>query len=184
MTYSAQRAARWPRLLLAALLLGIVTMHTLGHPSESHAVEDAPRAHSVAREHANPADQPASAHQSFSAHQALSTQGAHGVHGVRGGHPADAAGAAQAPTKAAAQAAADDGAATPAAVGEPSGPFMDPMSVCVAVLAGLVLLALGRALLQYDGERATGGRSPGRAPGGPDPPGPRELLTRLAVLRV
>ncbi|MFB6616808.1 hypothetical protein ACIGFK_33010 [Streptomyces sp. NPDC085524] len=49
MTSRAQRAAPWPRpLLLAALLLGIVTMNALGHPTESHASEDAPAAHSVA----------------------------------------------------------------------------------------------------------------------------------------
>ncbi|MFE2166041.1 hypothetical protein ACFXB3_13375 [Streptomyces sp. NPDC059447] len=49
MTSRAQRAVPWPRpLLLAALLLGIVTMNALGHPTESHASEDAPAAHSVA----------------------------------------------------------------------------------------------------------------------------------------
>ncbi|MFD7257055.1 hypothetical protein [Streptomyces sp. NPDC059874] len=49
MTSRAQRAAPWPRpLLLAALLLGMVTMHVLGHPTESHASEDASTARSVA----------------------------------------------------------------------------------------------------------------------------------------
>ncbi|MFD4741527.1 hypothetical protein ACFWNQ_29760, partial [Streptomyces virginiae] len=49
MTRSAQRAAPGARLLLlAALLLGIVTMHTLGHPTESHAMQDVSPAHSVA----------------------------------------------------------------------------------------------------------------------------------------
>ncbi|MFD7928047.1 hypothetical protein ACFV4S_19505, partial [Streptomyces sp. NPDC059742] len=49
MTRSAQRAAPGARLLLlAALLLGIVTMHTLGRPTESHTVDDVSTAHSVA----------------------------------------------------------------------------------------------------------------------------------------
>ncbi|MCX4525593.1 MULTISPECIES: hypothetical protein [unclassified Streptomyces] len=158
MTRSAQRAARWSRLLLlGALLLGIVTMHTLGHPSESHAMEDVPAAHSVAREHTIAAQRPAPVHALPHA-----AQPAHAAH-VTAGAPVTAV----AP-----------------AVHAPVGPAMDPMSVCLAVLAGLVLLALGRALVRYDGDRATGGRVPGAVPGGPDPPGPRELLTRLAVLRV
>ncbi|MER5870583.1 hypothetical protein [Streptomyces sp. NPDC002044] len=49
MKRGARRAAPWRRLLLlASLLLGIVTMHTLGHPAESHVMEDGPAAHSVA----------------------------------------------------------------------------------------------------------------------------------------
>lgn len=49
MTSRAQRAARWPRPpLLAAHLPGIVTTHTLGHPTDSHALEDVPAAHCVA----------------------------------------------------------------------------------------------------------------------------------------
>ncbi|MFF5803411.1 hypothetical protein [Streptomyces sp. NPDC012746] len=167
MTRSAQRAARWSRLLLlGALLLGIVTMHTLGHPSESHAMEDVPAAHSVAREHTIAAQRPAPVHAlphaAQPAHAAHVTVAAHAAH-VTAGAPVTAV----AP-----------------AVHAPVGPAMDPMSVCLAVLAGLVLLALGRALVRYDGDRATGGRVPGAVPGGPDPPGPRELLTRLAVLRV
>ncbi|WP_407839438.1 hypothetical protein ACE1OC_28690 [Streptomyces sp. DSM 116496] len=36
-------AVRWTRLLLfAALLLGIAGMHTLGHPTPAHAMEDVP----------------------------------------------------------------------------------------------------------------------------------------------
>ncbi|MFH8638677.1 hypothetical protein [Streptomyces goshikiensis] len=154
MTRSAQRAARWTRsTLLAALLLGIVTMHTLGHPSESHAMEDVTGARTVAQEHSLPAHQATAAHQA-PAHRAPA---AHAVAPAPGGGPA---------------------------VHAPPGSAMDPMSVCLAVLAGLVLLALGRALVRYDGGRATGGRLHGRVPAGPDPPGPRELLRRLAVLRV
>ncbi|MFI5986159.1 DUF6153 family protein [Streptomyces sp. NPDC051555] len=51
------RAARWSRvLLLAALLLGIVTMHTLGHPDDSPVGQDAATAHTVA--HGAPAPGP------------------------------------------------------------------------------------------------------------------------------
>ncbi|OKI52633.1 hypothetical protein [Streptomyces sp. MJM1172] len=160
MTRSAQRAARWTRsTLLAALLLGIVTMHTLGHPSESHAMEDVTGARTVAQEHPLPAHRAPAAHQAPAAHRAPAHQApaAHAVAPAPGGGPA---------------------------VHAPPGSAMDPMSVCLAVLAGLVLLALGRAVVRYDGGRATGGRLPGRVPAGPDPPGPRELLRRLAVLRV
>ncbi|MFE3995649.1 hypothetical protein ACFXPW_28715 [Streptomyces goshikiensis] len=169
MTRSAQRAARWTRsTLLAALLLGIVTMHTLGHPSESHAMEDVTGARTVAQERPLPAHQAPAARQA-PAHQAPAARQA----------PAHQARAHQAPA-AHAVAPAPGGPAVHA----PPGTAMDPMSVCLAVLAGLVLLALGRALVRYDGGRATGGRLPGRFPAGPDPPGPRELLRRLAVLRV
>lgn len=48
MTRSAQRAAPWPRLLCAVLLLGIVTLHVLGRPAESHAGEDVSAGRSVA----------------------------------------------------------------------------------------------------------------------------------------
>ncbi|MER8097264.1 hypothetical protein [Streptomyces goshikiensis] len=190
MTRSAQRAARWTRsTLLAALLLGIVTMHTLGHPSESHAMEDVPGARTVAQEHPLPAHRAPAARQAPAAQdpaaQAPAAQ-APAAHQA----PAHLAPAAQAPAahQARAHQAAAAHAVVPApgglAVHAPAGTAMDPMSVCLAVLAGLVLLALGRALVRYDGGRATGGRLPGRLPAGPDPPGPREILRRLAVLRV
>ncbi|MFD7085893.1 hypothetical protein ACFYXV_22150 [Streptomyces sp. NPDC002181] len=149
---TAQRATRWPRLLLlAALLLGIVTMHTLGHPSRSHAMEDAAAAAAVA---------PAR----------------HAV-GHTAGHrpdPADQASGDQA-----------SGDRTPAAGTPPAGTGMDPMSVCLAVLGGLTLLILGAGPAGSRDAAPLGGaaRAPGRS-GGPDPPSPRELLTRLAVLRV
>ncbi|MBT2477016.1 hypothetical protein [Streptomyces sp. ISL-94] len=53
MTRSDQRAAPWRRLLLlplllAALLLGFVALHTGGRPAESHAFADVPGGHFVA----------------------------------------------------------------------------------------------------------------------------------------
>ncbi|MET9698785.1 DUF6153 family protein [Streptomyces sp. NPDC006529] len=144
------RAARWSRvLLLAALLLGIVTMHTLGHPDDSRAGRDAPPAHSGA--HAMPAP------------------------------PADAPAAAPAPE--------GDAAARGQLLGDPADGrmAMDPMSVCLAVLlTGITLLgalALARAAVG-SGPAARRGVRGGRVRGGPDPPGGRELLTLLAVLRV
>ncbi|QES50403.1 hypothetical protein DEJ50_23855 [Streptomyces venezuelae] len=147
------RAARWHRLLLlAALLLGIVTMHTLGHPDESHASStsrDGSAAHFVA-----PAD-PGPAPESHARHR-----------------PADP------PSEPAPTAGLRAEAPAP-------GTGMDPMAVCLAVLAGLTLFLLGRTF----GVRGRAGRAAGsgpavRAGGGPDPPAGRELLARLAVLRV
>ncbi|MFF3858021.1 hypothetical protein [Streptomyces sp. NPDC002209] len=160
-----RRAARWPRLpLLAALLLGIVTMHTLGHPSRSHAMEDALPAVAVASAaHApghtpsdTPADTPGHAPSGTPGHAGAVTVPAHASH--------------------------DRG---PAAEIPPPGSGMDPMSVCLAVLGGLTLLILGAgpAGLRYAAPLGGAARGPGRS-GGPDPPSPRELLTRLAVLRV
>ncbi|MFG2991379.1 hypothetical protein ACGFZK_19180 [Streptomyces sp. NPDC048257] len=153
MTRSAQRAAPGARLLLlAALLLGIVTMHTLGHPAESHALEDVSPAHSVAS-------------------AGVSAPAAHG--GTR--HtpaPAPAVDVAMAPATAWAYPMPATG--------------MDPMSVCLAVLAGLVVLLIGTGRAGSRGAAPLGGaaRIVGRSGGGPDPPSPRELLTRLAVLRI
>ncbi|WP_406182434.1 hypothetical protein [Streptomyces sp. NBC_01006] len=149
---TAQRAARWPRLLLlAALLLGIVTMHTLGHPSRSHTMEDATAVATVAS----------------AARAADHTSGR--VSGHTFGRTAD-------------HAPGDRG---PAAEAPPAGSGMDPMSVCLAVLGGLTLLILGAGPAGLRDAAPLGGaaRAPGRS-GGPDPPSPRELLTRLAVLRV
>ncbi|MFH9349940.1 hypothetical protein [Kitasatospora sp. NPDC017646] len=121
-------------LLLAALLFGILTMHTLGHPS-----------------------------------------GGHGGHGPRltaaqptAEHHAVAAGS----THVTADLATADG--------------MDPMAVCLAVLAGwtLLLLVVG-PLLRRSGDAAAEVRArllrAVRAL--PPPGGGRTLLSRLAVLR-
>ncbi|MFD8893316.1 hypothetical protein [Streptomyces sp. NPDC059566] len=151
MTRSARRAAPGVRLLLlAALLLGIVTMHTLGHPTESHAMEDVSPAHSVAS--ARPA-----------------APAGHG--GTR--HTAVPAADTPAP------AVSSWGHTMPATE-------MDPMSVCLAVLAGLVVVLIGTGRPGSRAAAPLGGaaRIPGRSGGGPDPPAPRELLTRLAVLRI
>ncbi|WP_327131827.1 hypothetical protein OG311_12240 [Streptomyces sp. NBC_01343] len=159
---TAQRAARWPRLLLlAVLLLGIVTMHTLGHPSRSHAMEDATAVAAVAS--AVRAAGHTSGH--IAADQDPDHTADHGTGGTpRREAPGDRAPAAGAPLP---------------------GTGMDPMSVCLAVLGGLTLLILGAGPAGLRDAAPLGGaaRTPGRS-GGPDPPSPRERLTRLAVLRV
>ncbi|MCY0937314.1 hypothetical protein [Streptomyces sp. H34-S4] len=177
MTRPVQRtqrpAVRWPRLLLfAALLLGIAAMHTVGHPTPAHAMEDVPSARFV-------------------------PQGGHTPSGAaHGGRPYDAPDMTArsemtTPSEMAASsemtAATIAGAATPAAAEAPSPEHtgMDPMSVCLAVLVALTLLVLGAGLAGPRRATPLGGaaRAPGRS-GGPDPPPPRELLTLLAVLRV
>ncbi|MGI5449477.1 hypothetical protein ACQEVM_27600 [Streptomyces sp. CA-243310] len=160
MTRSARRAARWPRLpLLAVLLLGIVTMHTWGHPADSHTGEDAAVGRSVARADAGVAHHPASSH-------------------------AAPAAPPRAPTASdLATASALQPAGLPQA-GPAPGPAMDPMSVCLAVLAALVLLALGRSARHHPARPEADPGAAARFPAGPDPPAPRELLLRLAVLRV
>ncbi|WBP90033.1 DUF6153 family protein [Kitasatospora cathayae] len=117
-------------LLLAALLLGIVTMHTLGHPS--------------------------------------------GGHGGHGGHGPQVTAAQQMP-----------GHHSPTA--DPAGADgMDPMTVCLAVLAGWTLLLLvAGPLLRRSGDAAAEVRArllrAVRAL--PPPGGGRILLNRLSVLR-
>ncbi|MFZ3469876.1 hypothetical protein ACODT3_27630 [Streptomyces sp. 4.24] len=153
-----RRAVRWPRLLLlAALLLGIAAMHTLGHPDPSHAMEDASVGRSVA---------PAAGH---------------------GSAQMSAADTAAAEVSAVVSVAVSVAVSASVAAAEAPGPHpgMDPMSVCVAVLGTLTLLLLGAGLIGPRRAAPLGGaaRAPGRS-GGPDPPPPRELLTLLAVLRV
>ncbi|WP_033334186.1 MULTISPECIES: DUF6153 family protein [Streptomyces] len=130
-------------LLLAALLLGIVTMHTLGHPTGGH-----------------------------------------------GGHEA------LAPREVAARQLPEHHAVTvpmtgtvAAAIAEPAAAAdgMDPMTVCLAVLAGwtLVLLVATGPLLRRSGDAAADVRArllrAVRAQ--PPPGGGRMLLNRLSVLR-
>ncbi|MFE5582309.1 DUF6153 family protein [Kitasatospora sp. NPDC056531] len=123
-------------LLLAALLLGVVTMHTLGHPTGGHGSHGAEVA----------------AVQRMPEHHAAAVPMTH------------------------ASVTAD-----PAAAGG-----MDPMTVCLAVLAGwtLVLLIVG-PLLRRSGDAAAEVRArllrAVRAL--PPPEGGRILLNRLSVLR-
>lgn len=159
----AQRAAPWRRLLLlAALLLGIVTMHTLGHPTESHAMEDGAAAHSVAP--AAPAA-PREPHHSA---------------------PAPALRAAPEPAEALPGAPAGPGTALSSAGAPGPRTGMDPMAVCLAVLAAVTLLLLGAGPAGSRDTAPLGGAARGarRSGWGPDPPWGRALLARLTVLRI
>ncbi|MFJ8478007.1 hypothetical protein [Kitasatospora sp. NPDC094011] len=136
-------------LLLAALLLGVVTMHTLGHPSGSHGGTGGHGDHARV-----------TAAQQLPGHQAAAVTDV----------PMTTV-----PMTAAAVTAA------PAA-----GGGMDPMAVCLAVLAGwtLLLLVVG-PLLRRSGDAAAEVRArllrAVRAL--PPPGGGRILLSRLSVLR-
>ncbi|MGW6686700.1 hypothetical protein [Streptomyces sp. NPDC054961] len=166
MTHPALRtrraAVRWSRLLLlAGLLLGIVTMHTLGHPTQAHAMQDVPAVHFV----------PPAGHPGHHAPDAVADLAADSVAGFVADRTADLA---------------PDPAPDAAVAGAPGpGTGMDPMSVCLAVLGALTLLFLGAGLAGPGRATPLGGaaRAPGRS-GGPEPPPPRELLTLLAVRRV
>ncbi|GAB7073482.1 hypothetical protein [Streptomyces sp. JCM 18897] len=153
-------------LLLAALLLGVLTMHTLGHPTGDHG-----GAHS-------------------GAHGA-----AHGPGTVAAAPAAPAgSGAAEHHSPAAGIAAGiAAGAAAGAVTGTPDSsdplPGTDPLSVCLAVLAALTLGLLLRA-----GGLLGGGAAPGsaarvlltgrRGAQWPIAPPTRLALARLSVLRI
>ncbi|RGD58471.1 hypothetical protein DR950_12380 [Kitasatospora xanthocidica] len=146
-----------PRLLLlAALLFGIVTMHTLGHPGGGHGGSGG---HEGAGTHAS---------------------------AVHPAHPAAAAHHGPAATPMEAAGAVDPAIPAASAVDPTSAGGMDPMAVCLAVLAGwtLVLLLAG-PLLRRSGDAAAEVRArllrAVRAL--PPPGGGRILLTRLSVLR-
>ncbi|MGI5337547.1 hypothetical protein ACQEVS_09205 [Streptomyces sp. CA-181903] len=173
-------------LLLAALLLGIVTMHTLGHPmghgrAEAHASSSEALTPSSATVRTSPLGVLASSPTTAPVrHQA-------------GGPPVQAA-AGDAPAAHHARPPADP----PAAVA-PGGrttpppshhPGLDPSSVCLAVLLGgarwAVVLLLALAVLRRPAD-ATGAMPPALAVHAlrPIPPPPRrKSLARLSVLRV
>ncbi|MDI3424211.1 hypothetical protein [Streptomyces luteolus] len=157
-THPGVRARRGRLLLLAALLLGIVTMHTLGHPAGEQHGGMTPTASTAA----------APGH---------STAG-HGT-GVDGGPPGQAA----APEHAAGP---GHGATTAADQHAPAGHGMDPMAVCLAVLLAGVALALLAAAPLRPGTRPepTAPRGPPTPRRHPAPPPPRALLSRLCLLRI
>ncbi|GGT25779.1 hypothetical protein [Streptomyces purpureus] len=158
---SEGRYGRW--LLLVALLFGIVTMHTLGHPSahgSDHGTSHGPQGPTAEAGAHRPA-----------------TPDFHGSHEP----PAEAVHV-PAPAPAAAN-AADHAAPSTSHGGEGQG--FDPASVCLAVLGalGVALLIVrlvvrrsGTALVVVDGRRL-------RALW-PIPPPPRTHLTLLSVLRI
>jgi hypothetical protein len=149
--YGQGRAAAWcGRLLLfAALLVGIVAMHTLGHPSGHGAAHGQPSGHDTA--HGRSAEQSA-------VYGQLTGHGT--MYGQSPPHRIGSAAAAPAPGPghhpAAAPTAVPSPVAAPASVPAPptaqfSSPAdsggMDPSSVCLAVLSFWTLLLLTAARL-------------------------------------
>ncbi|MFD8754514.1 hypothetical protein ACFV0O_26515 [Kitasatospora sp. NPDC059577] len=163
-----------PRLLLlAAVLLGIVTMHTLGHPAGAHGGHDRRPAarHAAGAEQRLMDDdrQPAARHPAVR-HPA--TRQSQAGYAAGTGH----------------RLTDDDRhpAVRHTPEVDPAADGMDPMAVCLAVLAGwtVVLLVVG-PLLRRSGDAAAEVRArllrAVRAL--PPPGGGRILLARLSVLR-
>ncbi|MGW2869415.1 hypothetical protein [Kitasatospora sp. NPDC001225] len=159
-----------PRLLLlAALLFGIVTMHTLGHPGGGHGGSGGYGGYG--------------GHGGSGGHEGAGTH-ASAVHQA---HPAAAVhhGPAAAPMGAAS--AVDPALSAASSVDPTIAGGMDPMAVCLAVLAGwtLVLLLAG-PLLRRSGDAAAAevrARLLRAVRALPPPGGGRILLARLSVLR-
>ncbi|MFH8486080.1 hypothetical protein [Streptomyces longisporoflavus] len=150
-------------LLLAALLFGIVTMHTLGHPT-GHSASHPPN--------------PSSSHSTSQAADGHSTSLAPSRAPVHASGPGQAAGHHQTLMATSADVSVDSG------VTGTGG--MDPLSVCLAVLAALTLVLLLKAGLLRPGGFAVAARPLARPLDGlrPNPPPPRILLSRLSVLRI
>ncbi|MFF8703780.1 hypothetical protein [Streptomyces albidoflavus] len=153
----AGRAGRL--LLLAALLLGVLTMHTLGHPTGDHG-----GAHS-------------------GAHGA-----AHGP-GTVAAAPAGSGGAEHHSPAAGIAAGAAAGAVTGTPDSSDPLPGTDPLSVCLAVLAALTLGLLLRAGGLLGGGAAPGSAARVLLTGRqgaqwPIAPPTRLALARLSVLRI
>ncbi|MGW6060093.1 hypothetical protein [Streptomyces sp. NPDC055189] len=138
-------------LLLAVLLFGIVTMHTLGHPTGHSASHPTSRSTGHSAGHAS--------------------QQAAGQHEMSAADPAP--GTAAPPDESVGSGADGTGG-------------MDPLSVCLAVLAALTLVLLLKAGLLRPGGFAAVARPLARLLDGlrPNPPPPRILLSRLSVLRI
>ncbi|MFJ5550257.1 hypothetical protein [Streptomyces sp. NPDC093225] len=168
-------------LLLAGVLLGLTTMHTLGHPSaaghSATAIDPAHAPSSAALAHTpSPAAVTHALPRTSTTHAAPRTVTTHTLPRTVTAHPLR--GAASVHARAATDPAGGGG--HPRADGVGSG-GMDPMAVCLAVLTALTALWLGRAL---GGVRAAARPrahgAPGRTATGRSPPD----RLRLMVMRV
>ncbi|MEU5953546.1 hypothetical protein [Streptomyces sp. NPDC047525] len=150
-------------LLLAALLFGIVTMHTLGHPT-GHPTGHSSPSHSAGQSSPSHSTSPSTSHASVSEQAAGQQEMSDGGHAAPA-RPHLAATSASSPV-------GTDG--------------MDPLSVCLAVLSALTLLLLLKAGLLRPGGFAVPARPLARLLDGlrPNPPPPRILLSCLSVLRI
>ncbi|MGW0902098.1 hypothetical protein [Streptomyces sp. NPDC002853] len=192
-------------LLLAALLFGIVTMHTLGHPtghapgpgtvhstsfgtahSTSSATSHSP---SPATDH-SPSDPGDPSHLNNPSPLSDLSDPSQLIDPSHPGGPELAAGRHEMSAGDSAppgMAVVTGHARAAAAVGAPAGMGgMDPLSVCLAVLAALTLVLLLKAGLLRPGGFAVPARPLARLLDGlrPNPPPPRILLSHLSVLRI
>ncbi|MFI5803093.1 hypothetical protein [Streptomyces sp. NPDC051561] len=177
---TAGRSAWSGRLLLfAALLFGIVTMHTLGHPAEEHggtgttASGPAPAAHLALMTHESPG---------------TSRETAGPLHGKAAPATMLLPARAATPLPAAAPLPAP-GSTTPRATSSPHGSShgMDPLSMCLAVLGAWGVALLGAWLVAsraaaIDLVRVVRGALLRAL--WPQPPPPRTVLARLSILRI
>ncbi|MEE1792467.1 hypothetical protein PUR28_17115 [Streptomyces sp. BE308] len=180
MAGQGKRCATYGQLMLfAALLLGIVTMHTVGHSAEHGAPNGQPSAHAP---HAVPADAPARADALVTADVPVAAEVPARADAVV--HPS--AGAAP---DGASRADAAPGGPAPEVRSPGSAPMsgMDPLSVCLAVLGAWGLALIGSWLLGLrSADRPLGvaaGARPLRALW-PNPPPRKAVLARLSVLRI
>ncbi|MFD4632712.1 hypothetical protein ACFVYR_13060 [Streptomyces sp. NPDC058284] len=182
-------------LLLAALLFGIVTMHTLGHPS-GHP-PDRPSGHSSGRPSGHlrgghdggsavasaPMGPAVSSVVSSTVSSPMSSPTRHDMGTAPAAAPHDVGPGALLPAEDRDAAVMEKSASAP----EPHGGMsMDPLSVCLAVLGAFTLLLLVRAGLLRPGGTLAPLPAPWRLPHAlrPNPPPPRILLARLSVLRI
>ncbi|WP_030780486.1 hypothetical protein [Streptomyces sp. NRRL S-920] len=180
-------------LLLAALLFGIVAMHTLGHPLGGHggggAGAGAAGPGGERQVHRVEGGAPGGHGLPSGGHDVLAGSGV-GVVDV--GHAASAERATRAAYEADAGHVTESASEPHRGVGMDTGTGtgmdmgMDPLSVCLAVLAAFTLVLLVRAGLLRPGGTLAPGPAAGLLPGAPRPeaPPPRVQLSRLSVLRI
>ncbi|MFE0102179.1 hypothetical protein [Streptomyces sp. NPDC059009] len=194
-TTTKRRTGARQLLLLAALLFGIVTMHTLGHPtghgSGSGGSEAPAMTHAQGMAGENVAGQ-AMTGQGMTG-QAMTGQAMTGqAMTAREELPPHATSGAKAKPRAEAKPRVETkplAEAVPRTVANPvpaQHDGMDPLSVCLAVLGGLTLVLLLAAAVSRPWSGAGLVRPRGWLPAAlrPRPPPPRILLAHLSVLRI
>ncbi len=172
-------------MLFAALLFGIVTMHTVGHPAEHGGATAMSTAFTSEAPASGTSASQASASPAASSPAASSSDASSSPAGAGHAPPAHAPAPASAPGLA--DAPHPSSHDVPGAGGDAPLSGMDPLSVCLAVL-GVWTLALA-------GSRLFGLRADGRPLGTPvgagllrvlrpHPPSPIPVLAGISVLRI
>lgn len=186
--------ARWGQLLLfAALLFGIATMHTVGHPSPGHGSGHGSGfgsgpAWAAAGDHVMPGGEAAQA-VTHAGHATPGTAAAVAAESQAAGHGVGPASAvADGRATPGGEDHAPPGIAERVAVEEsaPGHDGMDPASVCLAVLGAWgVALLVARLLTRHPADRLPAvARARLLHSVRPNPPPPRTVLTRLSILRI